>query len=89
VVPKSAVFQSTEAGSFVMVAGGDNLAHQKPVQLGLLGIANIQIKSGLAVGESVIVSGGYGLPDKTKIKIEAVPAKEDSDKSPATDSGKE
>jgi membrane fusion protein (multidrug efflux system) len=100
-VPKAAVFLSPEAGHFVMVAGSDNMAHQKTVQLGLLGAADTQIKSGIAAGESVIVSGGYGLPDKTKIKIEAAPAKEDSaksgdqsdeakgDKSSAPDSGKE
>ncbi len=100
-VPKAAVFQSPEAGHFVMVAGSDNMAHQKTVQLGLLGAADVQIKSGIAAGESVIVSGGYGLPDKTKIRIEAAPAKEDSaksgdqpdeangDKSSAPDSGKE
>jgi multidrug efflux pump subunit AcrA (membrane-fusion protein) len=81
VIPKSAVFQSAEAGTFVMVAGSDNIAHQKTVQLGLLGAADAQIKSGVAAGESIIVSGGYGLPDKTKIKIEAGPAKTDSDKS--------
>jgi len=96
-VPKAAVFQSPEAGTFVMVAGSDNVAHQKTVQLGLVGATDTQIKSGIAAGESVIVSGGYGLPDKTKIKIEAVPAKEDSeksdekngDRSSAPDSGKE
>jgi HlyD family secretion protein len=96
-VPKAAVFQSPEAGTFVMVAGSDNIAHQKTVQLGLVGSTDTQIKSGIAAGESVIVSGGYGLPDKTKIKIEAAPAKEDSeksdekngDKSSAPDSGKE
>jgi HlyD family secretion protein len=100
-VPKAAVFLSPEAGHFVMVAGSDNMAHQKTVQLGLLGAADVQIKSGIAAGESVIVSGGYGLPDKTKIRIEAAPAKEDSaksgdqsdeangNKSSAPDSGKE
>jgi hypothetical protein len=27
----------------------------------------VQIRSGLQAGEQVIVSGGYGLPDKTKV----------------------
>lgn len=70
-IPKDSVFESPESGSFVMLAGRDGLAHQAPVQLGLRGSADVQILKGVAAGDSVIVSGGYGLPDKTKIKIEA------------------
>ena len=33
----------------------------------------------MVAGESVITSGGYGLPDKTKIKIEAPEKNEDAD----------
>jgi len=83
-VPKASVLESPEAGSFVMLAGKDGLAHQTPVQLGLRGAVETQIIKGVSAGNSVIVSGAYGLPDKTKINIEA-PAqstKEDnSDKS--------
>ena len=70
-VPKASVLESPEAGSFVMVAGKDGRAHQIPVQLGLRGAADTQITKGVSAGDSVIVSGAYGLPDKTKIKIEA------------------
>jgi len=70
-VPKNCVFESPEAGSFVMLAGKDGLAHQTAVEVGLRGTADTQIVKGLAAGDRVIVSGGYGLPDKTKIKIEA------------------
>jgi HlyD family secretion protein len=81
-VPKDSVFQSPDGASYVVIAGSDNLAHQKNVQLGIRGVADTQIISGVAAGDSVITSGGYGLPDKTKIKIEAAPAKEeDSGKS--------
>jgi multidrug efflux pump subunit AcrA (membrane-fusion protein) len=76
-VPKDSVFQSPEGASYVMLAGSDNLAHQKNVQLGIRGIADTQIVNGVAAGDSVITSGGYGLPDKTKIKIEIAPAKEE------------
>ncbi|HEX4644150.1 MAG TPA: hypothetical protein VH598_00920, partial [Verrucomicrobiae bacterium] len=49
----------------------------KNIQLGIRGDSETQITSGVSANESVITSGGYGLPDKTKIKIEAAPAKEE------------
>ena len=75
-VPKDSVFQSPDGASYVMVAGSDKIAHQKIVQLGIRGVADTQITSGVAAGDSIITSGGFGLPDKTKIKIEAAPAKQ-------------
>src|SRR5258708_38974118 len=41
-VPKTAIFQSPEAGSYVLIAGKDNVAHQKTVQLGLQGATEPQ-----------------------------------------------
>jgi len=80
-VPNNAIFQTNEGANYVLIAGSDNIAHQKSVQLGIRGTTDTQITSGVNAGESVITSGGYGLPDKTKIKIEAAPAKdEDSGK---------
>jgi len=66
-VPKDAVFASPE-GSFVLLAGDDGLAHQTPVAVGIRGAEETQIESGVKAGDPVIVSGGYALPDKTKIK---------------------
>src|SRR5579863_2733460 len=77
-VPKSSVFESPDSGSFVLLAGKDGLAHQTPVQLGLHGTDDTQIVKGVSAGDSIIISGAYGLPDKTKIKIEAPPAAESS-----------
>lgn len=70
-VPKNSVFESQESGSFVLLAGKDGLAHQTTVQLGLRGEADTQITKGVSAGDPVIVAGAYGLPDKTKIKIES------------------
>jgi HlyD family secretion protein len=70
-VPKASVFESPEAGPFVMLAGKDGLAHQTPVQLGLRGAALTEVTKGVSAGDAVIVSGAYGLPDKTKVKREA------------------
>ena len=86
-VPRKSVFESPESGSFVLLAGKDGLAHQTAVEVGLRGKEDAQIAKGLAAGDLVIVSGAYGLPDKTKIKI-AAPAGPESanpgDKAAAT-----
>jgi HlyD family secretion protein len=81
VVPNNSIFQTNEGANYVLVAGSDNVAHQKNVQLGIRGVTETQVTSGVDAGESVITTGGYGLPDKTKIKIEAPEKSEDADKS--------
>ncbi|HMD40147.1 MAG TPA: efflux RND transporter periplasmic adaptor subunit [Candidatus Acidoferrum sp.] len=69
-VPASAVFNNPETGQYVLLAGSDNLAHQKPVQVGIRNSEAAQILSGVNPGDKVITSGGYAVPDKTKIKVE-------------------
>lgn len=86
VVPIAAVFTQPETGAYVLVAGSDNLAHVTPVHTGLRGQSEIEILDGIKAGDAVITSGGYALPDKTRVKIEAAaPAKDsgDDDKSSA------
>jgi membrane fusion protein (multidrug efflux system) len=56
VVPDAAV-QRDDLGSYVMVAGDDQVAHRRDVRVGLSTRTNTQIAAGLAVGERVIVSG--------------------------------
>jgi hypothetical protein len=51
------------------------------VQTGIRTKDSIEITSGLKEGDAVITSGGYGVPDKTEIKVEAAPA----DNEPASD----
>jgi len=75
-VPTAAVFKNTDGTAYVLTAGSDNLAHHMPVKVGIRSSTSTQIVSGVKAGDSVIVSGGYALPDKTKIKVEAVPAPE-------------
>ena len=91
VAPVAAVFQSEEAGSYVMVAGSDNKAHQKKVEIGIRSKDSAEILSGINPGDPVITAGGYGLPDGTEIKVEnpakeeSVGAHEDKDKNDAAD----
>jgi multidrug efflux pump subunit AcrA (membrane-fusion protein) len=81
IVPNNSIFQTNNGENYVVVAGSDNIAQQKNVRLGIRGVTETQITSGVNAGESVITSGGYGLPDKTKIKIEAPEKNADADQS--------
>jgi len=73
VVPASAVFKNPEGADIVLLAGSDGHAHVKTVQIGVRAADRTQIVSGIKVGDAVISSGGYALPDNTAIKIEAPP----------------
>jgi HlyD family secretion protein len=70
VVPMSSLFKNAEGAEYVPVAGSDEKAHQKTVQVGIRTADQAQIVSGINPGDPVITSGGYGLPDGTQIKIE-------------------
>ena len=91
VIPAAAVLTSPDGGAYVMVAGSDNKAHQKTVKTGIRQGDQVQILEGLAEGERVITSGAYGLPDNTKIRIEAAaePDKSEPDKGERPSAGKE
>ena len=80
VVPAASILTSADGVSSVMVAGSDGRAHQKPVKLGIRNGDDVQILDGVSETEKVVTSGAYGLPDKTKIKIESA-------ESPAGDEG--
>ena len=74
VVPKNSVLTAPDGSTTVMLAGSDGLAHQQAVKIGIRNGDDVQIVEGVKEGEQVISSGAYGLPDKTKIKIEATEA---------------
>jgi len=74
VIPAGSV-QTTQDGSakFVMVAGGDGLAHKRPVTLGIQSAETVQVLSGISASDMVIGAGAYALDDKTKVKIGTAP----------------
>jgi multidrug efflux pump subunit AcrA (membrane-fusion protein) len=74
VVPAAAVLTGQDGTTSVMVVGDDGLAHQKNVKLGVKQGDDVQITEGLGASERVITSGAFGLPDKTRVKVEAPPA---------------
>jgi HlyD family secretion protein len=71
VVPVAAVFKDPEgAGDYVLLAGTDNRAHVRAVHVGIRNAESAEIVTGLKAGDAVITTGGYAVPDGTKIKIE-------------------
>jgi RND family efflux transporter MFP subunit len=70
VVPKEAVqfLEGTRKG-FVMVVGADKHAKRTEIEAGESFAGKVQIKQGLKAGETVIVEGGYGLPDGTEVRV--------------------
>lgn len=70
VVPVSAVFNNPESGDYVLMAGSDDKAHVKAAKVGIRTPEEAQILSGVNSGDPVITSGGYAVPDGTKIKVE-------------------
>lgn len=69
IVPRAAILHDEET-SFVYVAGDDNIAHRKAVQVGMSTKTQVQILSGIAAGDRVITSGLDQIGDGTAILIE-------------------
>jgi HlyD family secretion protein len=76
-IPVSALLPSREnAGDTVLVAGSDSLAHECAIETGIREVNMIQVIKGLSPGEQVITVGGYGVQDKTKVKVATPETKE-------------
>lgn len=75
IIPASALLKTPEGATTVMVVGADGKAHQVSVETGIRQGDRLQITKGLSGAEKVIITGAYGLPDNTRVKIaEATPA---------------
>src|SRR5258708_38695833 len=83
VIPAAAVLTAPDGSNYVMVAGSDNRAHQKTVKTGIRQGDQLQILDGVADGDRVVASGAYGLPDNTKIRVEAAQESDKAEKPPA------
>ncbi|MEO7144048.1 MAG: efflux RND transporter periplasmic adaptor subunit [Bryobacteraceae bacterium] len=75
VVPQEAILPGQAGGKVVMTVGADSIAHARKVQTGIENSGQVQILSGVEPGAMVIVSGGVGLDDGTKVHVEAAGAK--------------
>lgn len=69
-IPKAAVQQEegTNQGT-AFVVDGKHVAHKREVQLGAAQGDLVQITSGVKPGETVVVEGSYGLPDKAEVVL--------------------
>jgi multidrug efflux pump subunit AcrA (membrane-fusion protein) len=89
VVPSESVLNADKNAAQVMVIDGQSEAHSREVKTGIQTAEEVQIVSGLQAGEQVVSQGAYGLPDKTKVKVEkdeaASPSKDSPAKNPAKD----
>jgi HlyD family secretion protein len=72
-VPASAVLTEPDGTTSVMVVGDDGRAHQRDVKTGVRQDSQIQIVSGIKAGERVVTAGAYGLPDNTRVQLQAPP----------------
>jgi HlyD family secretion protein len=70
VIPATALLPSAEGGTSVMVVGSDSVAHEKKIEVGIREPDKVQVTSGVAPGDQVVVVGGVGLQDGTKVIIQ-------------------
>ena len=75
IIPASAILPSAEGfADSVLVAGPDSVAHKHMVEIGIKEGDKVQILKGLTIGDQAVISGGYGVQDGAKIRIENEPA---------------
>jgi HlyD family secretion protein len=73
-VPAEAVLAASAGGSALMTVGGDSVAHEKPVEIGVRTATAVQILKGVQKGDKVVVDGGVGLSDGAKVQVEGAKA---------------
>ena len=84
-VPAASILTAQDGSTTVMIMGPDHRAHQTTVKTGIRDGDRVQISEGVQPGQKVILSGAYGLPDHTKVTVEA--AAEPGEKKPSADAG--
>jgi HlyD family secretion protein len=70
VIPAAALLNAKDDEAQVMVVNAQQRAESREVKVGIRNQEQAQIVSGLKPGETVVTEGAYGLPDKTKVRIE-------------------
>ena len=79
-IPAASLLTAQDGTTSVMLAGPDGRAHQTNVKIGVREGEDIQITDGVREGDRIVVSGAYGLPDNTKIKVDTPAAPEEKGK---------
>ena len=82
-IPITAILSSQEGTEdTVLVVGPDSLAHEHKIEAGVREGDRVQVLKGLAQGEQVITVGGFGVQDKTKVKVEKPGAEKPTEEKP-------
>lgn len=68
IVPRQAIYPDESGEPHVYKVSGDQ-AESVAVQLGIQTRDQAEILSGVQEGDKVILTGGYGLPDKAKVRV--------------------
>ncbi len=79
VVPTAAILPGEEGGTAVLTVTPDSIAHTRAVKLGIREGNQVQILSGVNPGDEVVVVGGLGVDDKTKVKVVTTAVEESDD----------
>lgn len=69
VVPAEAVLAAQDGSNEVLVVGGDSVAHERKVQVGVKDAGKVQVLGGVSDGEAVVTVGGVGVQDGTKVQV--------------------
>jgi HlyD family secretion protein len=85
VVPPEALLPTDEGGTALMVVGPDSVAHQNKVEVGIRTAEKVQILSGAEAGQKVVVSGGVGLQNGAKVRVEKPGEKPDEGDKPSSE----
>jgi multidrug resistance efflux pump len=81
-IPVAAVLPGETGGTAVLVIDSDQVAHRRAVQLGVKQGDKVQVLSGVAQREDVVIVGGLGVDDKQKVKVVQpnAPGEDDEDR---------
>ena len=77
-VPLAAIVPAAEGGTAVILMQPDGTSHRAVVRVGIRTPEMVQVLSGLTQADNVVIEGGYGLEDGTRLKV-GKPAAADAD----------
>lgn len=69
-VPPQSIYHDESGQTQVYIVEGDT-AKATPVKLGIQTTDRVEILDGVKAGDTIILTGGYGLGDSTKVKIQS------------------
>jgi RND family efflux transporter MFP subunit len=85
-IPQNSVVKDETGKTTVLVVDGE-VVHLREVQLGIVDseAGFVQVSSGLKAGETVVTNQSFGLPDKTKVKIQEAESAEGAKGKPSAE----